>query len=114
MFQHINTDLPSDAKIFFIYMRNLGFLCNRTYYSDSMFESHTIEKILARCETPFEVYEALRARGITHILYDIAYVFGPFSTFSEAGKTLFAEFQNRFLNHVKNENGRYYLYRVTY
>jgi len=113
MFQYINSDLPQNAKIFFIYMKNLGFLCHRAYYSDSMFESHTIEKILNRSETPLQVYEALRERGITHILYDATYVMGPLSTFSGEAKTLFIDFQNRCLTLLTSDKNRFFLYKMS-
>ena len=114
MFQHINTHLPPDAKIFFIYMKNLGFLCNRTYYSDSMFESYTIQKLLSRPQAPDALHRFLRNSGFTHVLFDTNYVIGPKSALTDGQKQLFLEFKNRFLNHVKSENRRYYLYRVTY
>ncbi|MBW1995139.1 MAG: hypothetical protein JRI77_11925 [Deltaproteobacteria bacterium] len=41
MFRYLNTHLEKDAKIFLIYMKNFGFLCDRAYFSDSLFESYT-------------------------------------------------------------------------
>ena len=112
MFQYINRELPEDSKIFFIYMKNLGYLCDRSYYSDSMFESYTIQKILAQSSTPEGVYVSLKERGFTHILYDINYVSGDMSTFSEQEKTLFFAFQNKCLELVSAEKKQYYLYRL--
>jgi len=112
IFQYINTYLPEDSKIFFIYMRNLGYLCDRPYYSDSMFESYTIEKILGRCTGPGEVYVALREMDFTHILYDIKYILGESSTFSAQEKELFLAFQEKHLELIKTEKGRYYLCRL--
>jgi len=112
MFQHVNNHLPGNTKLFFIYMKNLGYLCDRPYYSDSMFESYTIEKILARSATPEEVSLALSKRGFTHILYDINYVTGKFSTFSDQAKTLFLLFQEKHLELIKIEKRRYYLYKI--
>jgi hypothetical protein len=110
MFQYANTHLPEDSKIFLIYMKNFGYLCDRPYYSDSMFESYTIQKILAQSSTPEAVYVSLKERGFTHILYDINYISGEISTFSEQEKTLFFAFQKRYLELIKNEKGLYYLY----
>ncbi len=112
MFQYLNAQLPEDSKIFLIYMKNLGYLCDRPYYSDSMFESYTIQKILAQSSTPAEVYVSLKERDFTHILYDINYVSGDMSTFSEQEKALFFVFQKRYLELIKTEKGRYYLYRL--
>ena len=112
MFQYINTHLPADAKIFFIYMKNSGFLCSRAYYSDSIIESYTIQKLLDRPQAPDAVHRFLRKSGFTHVLYDTNYVTGPQSAFTDRQKQLFLEFKNRFLNHVKSENGRFYLYFI--
>ena len=113
MFRYVNQKLPQDSKIFFIYMKNLGYLCNRSYYSDSMFESYTIQKILSRTETPAEVHRTLKARDFTHILYDINYVFGNLSTFSNKEKEHFTGFQEKYLNFVKTTRQRYYLYKLS-
>ena len=112
MFHYLNTSLKKDAKIFFIYMKNLGFLCNRAYFSDSLFESHTIQKILKHSVSPQQVYTGLKRKGFTHILYDIQYVFGESSPLPYQGKTLFHAFQKGFLDFVKCDKGRYFLYRL--
>ena len=92
-------------------MKNLGYLFNRPFYSDSMFESYTIETILNNSKTPEDVRLALKERGFTHILYDINCVFGEMATLSEENKTLFLEFQRRHLKLVNYGKGRYFLYR---
>ncbi len=112
MFQYVNTNLPEESKILLIYMKNFGYLCDRPYYSDSMFESYTIQKILTGSETATDVYDSLRERGFTHILYDINYVFGNMSTFSAQEKSLFLTFQKDHLELIKADQERYYLYRL--
>jgi hypothetical protein len=112
MFQHVNTHLPEDSNVFLIYMKNLGYLCDRPYYSDSMFESYTIQEILARSESHTDIYDALRERGFTHILYDVNYVSGHMSTFSDVEKKIFLAFQEKHLKLLKSDKGRYYLYRL--
>jgi len=112
MFQYINTFLPENSKILFIYMKNLGYLCDRSYYSDSMLESYTIEKILGRSDTPEAVYDALKVSGFTHILYDINYITGQISTFSDNSKALFLDFQEKYLERIRIEKNRYFLYRL--
>jgi hypothetical protein len=110
MFRYVNSHLPENSKIFFIYMKNPGYLCDRPYYSDSVMESHTIEKILSGATTPEEVYEKLKNRGFTNILYDIRYVFGNRSPFSSRNRELFQAFQSRYLELIKTEKERYYLF----
>jgi hypothetical protein len=112
MFQYVNTRLPEDSNVFLIYMKNLGYLCDRPYYSDSMFESYTIEKILAHAATPADVYHALKERSFTHLLYDINYIWGHMSTLSAQEKDMFLAFQETYLVPMKTEKGRYYLYRL--
>jgi 4-amino-4-deoxy-L-arabinose transferase-like glycosyltransferase len=112
MFRYINTKLPADAKIFFIYMRNLGYLCDRAYYSDSIIESYTIQQILGRPQAPEAAHRFLREQGFTHVLYDGNYVIGPESALTEFQKHGFLEFRDRFLSQLKTEKGRYFLYRI--
>jgi len=113
IFRHINTHLPENTKIFFIYMRNLGYLCHRPHYSDSMFESYSIEKILDHARTPEEVLGALKKMKFTHILYDIHYTEGTLSTFSPKAKSLFIAFQNKYLKLIKKDKERFYLYEIS-
>jgi len=111
MFQFANENLPRDSRIFLIYMKNWIFLCNHGCYSDSMFESYTIRKILAVSPTPEAVFRELKERRFTHILYDKNYVNGATSAFSPQEKTLFSAFQKEFLTLIKTEEP-YYLYRI--
>jgi hypothetical protein len=112
MFRYINTHLPDTANLFFIYMKNIGYLCNRSYYSDAMFEAHTIQKILRRSSAPETVYDAFKEKGFTHILYDARYITGNLGPFTDREKDLFKAFQNRFLERVKTEKGTYFLFRI--
>jgi hypothetical protein len=58
-----------------------------------------------------DVRIALKEREVTHIFYDINYLFGEAATLSEENKALFLEFQKRHLKLVNSEKGRYFLYR---
>jgi len=112
MLRFVNSQLPEDSYVFTIYMKHLSYLFSRPFYSDSMFESYTIETILNSSKTPEDVRLALEKRGVTHILYDINYVLGEMSTLSEDNKALFLEFQKRHLRLVNSEKERYFLYRL--
>ncbi|MBI4632472.1 MAG: glycosyltransferase family 39 protein [Deltaproteobacteria bacterium] len=111
MFQYANQQLPPDAKIFLIYMKNRGFLLDRDYYSDSMFESYTMQKILSRSRGAADVRRELQERGFTHILYDGNFVLGDLSVFSPQEKTLFLAFQKKYLALIA-QSGSSYLYRM--
>ncbi|MFC1896765.1 ArnT family glycosyltransferase [Thermodesulfobacteriota bacterium] len=93
MFDYVNKELPDDSKIFFVYMRNLGYLCDLPYYSDSIFESYTLQKILRQSSTPDEACAELTRRGFTHVLYCEDYVLGSVSAFSAQEKARFLAFR---------------------
>jgi hypothetical protein len=111
MFAYMNRHLPPDAKIFLIYMKNWTFLCEKECYSDSMFESYTIQKLLSQASAPAEVFSALTGKGFTHILFDINYIYGPPSTFTLSEQALFQTFTHEHLEMVKTDRS-YYLYRI--
>jgi len=111
MFDTMNRHLPPDAKIFLIYMKNWTFLCEKECYSDSMFESYTIQKLLSQASAPAEVFSALTGKGFTHILFDIHYIYGPQSTFTPSEQALFQAFTNEHLELVKADRS-YYLCRI--
>lgn len=112
MYQFINTRLPENSKIFFIYMKGKGYLCDRTYYTDSMIESHTMDKVLSGATTPGQVYQELKDLGFNYILYDIRYVFGDLSPFSTRNRDVFFDFQTRHLELVKISKKQYYLFSL--
>ena len=112
MFRYVNAHLPETANVFLVYMRNFGYLCNRRYYSDSMFESLTIQNILRKASTPETVHNALKQKGFTHILYDERYVSGNLSPLAPHEKNLFEAFRNKFLKWVKTEKQIYHLYSM--
>jgi hypothetical protein len=111
MFGYMNRHLPPDAKIFLIYMKNWTFLCEKECYSDSMFESYTLQKLLSQASAPAEVFSALMERGFTHVLFDINYIYGPPSTFTPSEQALFQAFTYEHLELVKADRS-YYLYRI--
>jgi hypothetical protein len=42
LYRFVNRNLPPDARVFLLYMKNYTFLCDRDCYADSMFEAHTL------------------------------------------------------------------------
>ncbi|MCX5857882.1 MAG: glycosyltransferase family 39 protein [Deltaproteobacteria bacterium] len=111
MFDFMNRHLAQDAKIFLIYMKNFTFLCDRECYSDAMFESYTIEKMLSRASTPAEVYSMLAESNFTHILFDINYIHGPLSTLTPSEQDLFRAFTKEHLELARADRS-YFLYRI--
>lgn len=111
MYGYLDQRLPPGSKVFLIYMRNYTFLCETECYSDSMFESYTIQKILSASRSADDVRASLRGGGFTHLMYDGRYVFGDLSTFTPAERELFVRFQEAALVLV-HEEGPFRLFRI--
>lgn len=108
---YVNHNLPLNSRIFLIYMRNFGFLYDRAYFSDSMFESYTIQKILSQSPSPHDVHRQLKQKNFSHMLYDSRYVTGEYSPFSRNEKNLFLKFEKEYLQPVKT-SGPYSLLSI--
>ncbi|MBI3079388.1 MAG: glycosyltransferase family 39 protein [Deltaproteobacteria bacterium] len=68
MFRWINQELPPGARVFMVWMRNYGFYLDRPYYSDSVYEAYTIERVLSEAADAESVRTWFRQRGFTHLL----------------------------------------------
>jgi hypothetical protein len=111
MYRHANLHLPPRSKVFLVYMRNYTYLCEMECYSDSMFESYTIQEILSSSGSSLDVARALRAKGFTHLMYDSRFVFGEISQFQPEEMDRFRRFQEERLAPV-HEEGNLRLYRI--
>ncbi len=103
MYHFVNRNLPPDAKVFLIYMKNYTFLCERDCYADSMFEAHTLQKILREEAAPDRVCNRLKAEGFTHLLYDERYLLGEPSPLSVEEKQLLSSFRDSHLQSVRQQ-----------
>jgi hypothetical protein len=111
LYRFVNRNLPPDARVFLLYMKNYTFLCERDCYADSMFETHTLQRILRESLSMVEVGNKLKANGFNYLLYDEFYLLGEQSPFSADEKKLFRDFQKGHLSAVHRE-GSYHLYRL--
>jgi hypothetical protein len=111
MYLFVNRNLPPDARVFLIYMKNYTFLCDRDCYADAMFEAHTLQKILQEESSADGVRNRLKAMGFTHLLYNGIFLLGEPSPLSADEKRLFLDFQAGHLSAVHHE-GSYRLYRL--
>ncbi len=93
-----NRMLPNDARIFLVNMKNYQFFCEHSCYSDSMFETHTLQKILRTSTFPYEIRRSLHSMGFTHIMYDAAYITGSKSLLTTEDKQKFSAFQKQYLS----------------
>ena len=112
MYRFADTNLPSGSKVFLIYMRNYTYLCRTECYSDSIFESYTIQKILSAAASPEDVLRELRGRGFTHMMYDSRYIFEERSLFTREEKDLFSRFQEKYLVPLR-QDGAFHLLAIT-
>ena len=95
MYQAMNK-LPAESKVLFVYMRNLGYLAERPFHSDSVFEAHTLQSLLTQAPSPDGLHRQLRSLGITHLMFDRKYVFGKETAFSADHQTVLNGFlENR-------------------
>jgi hypothetical protein len=94
MYRAMNT-LPLESKVLFVYMRNMGYLAKRPFHSDSVFEAHTLQALLAQDASPDGLRRQLKSRGFTHLMFDRNYVFGKESAFPPDHQTAL----NQFLEH---------------
>ncbi|MFQ5672309.1 MAG: ArnT family glycosyltransferase [Nitrospinales bacterium] len=111
LFQTINKTLDKKATVLFVYMRNLGYLCDRNFISDTFFEAYTLKEALRKDPSVKGIARRLGNLGVTHLLFDNHYVFGKDSVFTAAGREALKNFLNSGATLVKAENG-FYLYRL--
>ncbi|CAI2719111.1 ArnT family glycosyltransferase [Nitrospina watsonii] len=111
MYRAMNTQAGADDRVLFIYMRNLGYLAQRDFLSDSIFEAHTMQSLLARADAGEDLFQQLQSLGVTHIMFDSNYVWGPDSTFTPEHQ---ARLQRFLMNHAERiaRNDSYALYRI--
>ena len=110
MYQAMNA-LDPEAKVFLVFMRNLGFLAERSFHSDSIYEAHTLQKILAQDASADGVRRQLQSLGITHLMLDRSYVFGKGAAIPPAHQTAL----NRFLKtrgKLLKQKDDFFLYRL--
>ena len=104
LYAAMNNQLAPDAKVFFVYMRNLGYLAERDFISDSVFEAHTLQEMLRQDSSPDGLHEQMKRLGATHIMFDFNFIFGPDAAFSQEERVGFKDFLNTHARRVAGEN----------
>ena len=99
-----------DEKILLVYMQNLGFLMNKPFFSDSVFEDHTLKKIIDEEVYAGDIINKLKSMSITHILFNHQFTFGESSALSPGERGILKNFLSLHAQRilVKNE---FFLYR---
>lgn len=110
LYRAFNRSLSEDDRALFVYMRNFGYLCEKKFISDSVFEARTLQSVLEPGVSPDGIAGRLRALGVTHLMFDNRFVFGKDSAFSPDQLELLRNFLNARARLVAGKNG-FYLYR---
>lgn len=69
VFDFINTELPSEAKLVMVNV-NRGFFCHREFVADSFFEASQISALLFALDAQGGLVDGLERMGITHVLVE--------------------------------------------
>ncbi|MCF8721390.1 ArnT family glycosyltransferase [Nitrospina gracilis] len=111
IYRAMNTLVPPNGRVLFVYMRNLGYLAHREFISDSVFEAHTLQTVLESARDEKEVFQRLQSLGATHMMFDSNYVWGTGSAFSREHQALLHRFLQNWTEPVARHR-HYYLYRI--
>ena len=83
---------------------------NRPFLSDTFIESHTLSEIIDKGVYAADIINRLKARGITHVLFDFNYVFGKDSKLTIGERAIFKNFLIKHGEKLSAKNG-FLLYR---
>ena len=91
-------------KVLLVYMRNMGYLMDRPFHSDTFFEAHTLKKIIDEEVYAKGIIKRLKSMGITHILFNHSYVFGENSALSMGERAILKNFLIRHAQRIQVKN----------
>jgi hypothetical protein len=109
-YQDANKMLTEKDKVLMVYMRNLGYLMDRPFLSDTFLESHTLSEIIDKGVYAADIINRFKVRGITHALFSFDYVFGKKSALTIGERAIFKNFLNFHGEKLSAKNG-FLLYR---
>jgi hypothetical protein len=67
-FEYINDQLPSDAKIYLLFIGRRGYYCERDYFHDGGELPAFLQGAMLSAQEPAQVEHVLRREGITHLM----------------------------------------------
>ena len=88
----IHSEGKTEAKVFMVFIGNLGYLVERSFYSDSIYEAHTLQKILERDASVEGISRQLQSLGITHLSFNRKFVFGQVAAIPHNHQRALVEF----------------------
>ncbi len=66
--EYINQNLPTDARILFVFMGGRGYYCHRTYIFDFANNQSKLATLARTASGPGQIHAGLKKMGITHLL----------------------------------------------
>ena len=105
-----NKTLTEKDKVMLVYMRNLGYLMDKPFFSDTFFEAHTLTQIIDQGVYAADILNRLKARGITHVLFNYNFVFGKDSALTNGERAIFKNLLIQNAEKLYSKNG-FLLYR---
>jgi hypothetical protein len=110
LYRTANEFMGEKEKVLLVYMRNMGYLMDRPFHSDTFFEAHTLKKIIDEEVYAKGIIKRLKSTGITHILFNHSYVFGENSALSMGERAILKNFLIRHAQRIQVKN-EFLLYR---
>ena len=110
LYRTANEFMGEKEKVLLVYMRNMGYLMDRPFHSDTFFEAHTLKKIIDEEVYAKGIIKRLKSMGITHILFNHSYVFGENSALSMGERAILKNFLIRHAQRIQVKN-EFLLYR---
>jgi hypothetical protein len=97
-------------KVLLVYARNLGFLIDQAFHSDTFFEAHTLTKVIDEEVYAEAMVQRFKSMGITHVMFNYNFIFGDDSAFNLGEKGIFKNFLIRHGERISRKN-EFFLYR---
>jgi hypothetical protein len=111
IYSYANSNLPKDARIFLVGMKNYTFLLDRNCFSDSMFETYTIRNLLSSSNSAAALHEKIKELHFTHIMYDDSAISGKYSLLTPDEKKLFNLYKDQHLGFIEADHS-YFLAEI--
>jgi len=66
-YEYINKGLPAEARIFFLYVGNDGYYCDRDYIYDTYYLGYTLKQVVREAGDYDAIRNSFQEMGITHL-----------------------------------------------
>jgi hypothetical protein len=109
VYQDANNLTEEKNKVLLVYMRNLGFLMDQPFYSDTFFEAHTLVKIIDEEVYAEAIIQKLKSMGITHFMFNYHFIFGKNSVLNVGEQGILKNFLIRHGRQISRKN-EFFLY----